>query len=278
MRKVGLIVLGLVCAAAVQAIARAAGPSPGVLQGQAGIARGDIRYVAVPGPSSTTLEAIRRRGGRVVRFKPLTGSWGIPLVAYDGSAGGLSVDGRKLVLAEANGIFPGKKRTSFLIVDTKTFRVLQTVELKGSFSFDALSPNGRRLYLIEHLWTDQSSPRYRVRAFDLQTQRLLARVISDKTSWETDMEGMPVSRLAHDGWAYTLYGAVGPRPFIHALDLRHAAAVCIDMPWKYQPKNVFEYRLRRDGDGHLVVRGPRGRALAVLDMQEKRLLRFVPNP
>jgi hypothetical protein len=278
MAKVGLIVLGVACAAAVQAVALGAGPSPGVLQGQAGIARGDVRYVAVPGPNGTTLEAIRRQGGRVLKFKPLSGSWGIPLVAYDGSAGGLSVDGRTLVLAEATGVFPGKKRTSFLVLDTKKFRVLETVVLKGSFSFDALSPNARRLYLIEHLWSAESSPRYRVRAFDLRTQRLLARVISDKTSWETDMQGMPVSRLAHDGWAYTLYGAVGPRPFIHALDLRHATAVCIDMPWRYQPDKVFRFRLRRDGDGHLVVRGPRGRALAVVDIQEKRVLSFVRNP
>jgi hypothetical protein len=278
MAKLGLIVLGLACAAAVQAVALGAGPSPGVLQGQAGIARGDIRYVAVPGPLGTTVEAIQRRGGRVVKFKALPGSWGIPLVAYDGTAGGLSVDGRTLVLAEATGVFPGKKHTSFLVVDTKKLRIVETVLLKGSFSFDALSPDARRLYLIEHLWTTQSSPRYRVRAFDLRTQRLLPRVISDKRSWETDMQGMPVSRLAHDGWAYTLYGAVGPRPFIHALDLRRATAVCIDMPWKYQPDKVFDYRLRRDGDGHLVVRGPRGRALAVVDIAEKRVLSFVRNP
>jgi hypothetical protein len=103
-------------------------------------------------------------------------------------------------------------------------------------------------------------------------------VITDKASWDTDMQGMPISRLAHAGWAYTLYGGSGPRPFIHALDTRRAAAVCIFMRWKYQPENVFMYRLRLDGDGHLVVRGPQGRALAVVDMKEKRVLSSVSNP
>ena len=92
------------------------------------------------------------------------------------------------------------------------------------------------------------------------------------------MQGSPISRLSQGGWEYTLYGASGPRPFIHALDTIHATAVCIDMPWKYQPDKVFQYRLRLDREGHLVVRGPRGRALAVVDAQQKRILRFVRNP
>ncbi len=278
MRKVRAVAIGVACAAATQAAAFGAGPSPGVMQGRDGIARGNVRYVAVPGLDTTTLEAIRRDGGRVLRFKPLPGFWGIPLVAFDGTAGGLSADGRTLILADSNGVNPQAKRSSFLVVNTKRFRVLQTVRLKGSFSFDALSPDARTLYLIDHVYSNEDPTHYRVRAYDLRAQRLLPKVISDKTSWETDMQGLPVSRLAYGGWAYTLYGAAGPRPFVHALDLRHATAVCIDMPWKYQPKDVFQYRLRRDGDGHLVVRGPRGRVLAVVDTQEKRLLSFVRNP
>ena len=56
------------------------------------------------------------------------------------------------------------------------------------------------------------------------------------------------------------------------------AAVCIDLPWKEQSQDLFSYRLRTDGDGHLVVRGPRGRALAVIDRQSYRLLSSVRNP
>ncbi len=278
MRKARAVLAVVACAAATQAVALGAGPSPGVLQGGNGIARGDVRYVTVRSLEGTTLAAIRRGGGTVLRSKALLGSWGIPLVAYDATPGGLSADGGALILAEADGIYPGKQRTSFLVVETRRLRTLQTLSLKGSFSFDALSPNGRYLYLIEHLWDNESTPRYRVRAYDLRQERLLARVIADKTSWETDMEGYPVSRVAREAWSYTFYGAVGPRPFIHALDLRHATAVCIDMPWKYQPKQVFSYRLRWDRDGHMVVRGPHGRALAVVDPASKRVLRFVRDP
>jgi hypothetical protein len=277
MGKVRAVVVALACAAATQAVALGAGPSPGVMQGRDGIARGDVRYVAVPSGEATTLTAIRREGGRVVKFKTLAGVWGIPLVAFDGTAGGLSTDGSKLILADAKGLYSGKRHSSFLVVDTKRFRVLHTVRLKGLFSFDAVSPEARYLYLIEHLSLGDT-PRYRVRAYDLGRGRLLARVISDKTSWETDMVGMPVSRMSHAGWAYTLYAGPTPRPFIHALDLRNALAVCIDMPWRYQPEDVFQYRLRRDGSGHLVVRGSGGRTLAVVDMKQHRVVRFVRNP
>jgi hypothetical protein len=276
MRKLGAFAVAVACAALVQAVALGAGPSPGLSQN--GIASGKVRYVAAIG-DGTTLELVRRAGGQILHSKTVPGSWGIPLVSFDGTAGGLSADGRMLILSDTNGVNPQAKRTSFLAVATKSFRVLRTIRLKGSWSFDALSPDSRRMYLIEHLYNGSGDPtHYRVRAYDLRAHRLLARVISDKTTWETDMQGMPISRLSHAGWEYTLYGAAGPRPFIHALDTRHATAVCIDMPWKYQPDKVFKFRLRLDGDGHLVVRGPRGRALAVVDPQEKRVLSFVRDP
>jgi len=50
------------------------------------------------------------------------------------------------------------------------------------------------------------------------------------------------------------------------------------MPWKYQPGKIWNYRLRTDGDGHLVVRGPRGRALVTVDRQSFRVLSSVRNP
>src|SRR4051794_35079477 len=119
MSKVGAVAVGLACAAATQAVALGAGPSPGVTQGRDGIARGDVRYVAVPSGRDTILEAVRRDGGRVLRFKALRGSWGVALVAFDGTAGGLSADGRKLILADPSSVNPQAKRTSLLVVGTK---------------------------------------------------------------------------------------------------------------------------------------------------------------
>ena len=278
MGKVRVVAVALACAAATQAVALGAGPSPGVRQGQGGIARGDIRYVALRSGTDTTLAAVRRDGGRVLRSKALRGAWGIPLVAFDGSTGGLSADGGRLILAEVASVDPRATRTSLLVIGTKRLRVLQTVRLTGSFSFDALSPDGRRIYLIEHVYANEDPTRYRVRMYDLQTRRLSPRVIADKTNWDTDMQGMPISRLNHAGWAYTLYGGPGPRPFIHALDTRNAVARCIFLPWKGSPNDIFEYRLRLGGENRLVVRDPSGRTLAVVDMSEKSVVSSVANP
>ena len=171
MGKVRAIAVGLACAAATQAVALGAWPSPGVMQGRDGIARGDVRYVALASGADTVLVKVRREGGRILRSKTLAGTWGIPLVAFDGTAGGMSSDGRRLIVADMNGIDPRAKRTSFLVVDTKRLRILQTVRLKGSFSYDALSPDARRVYLIEHLYANEDPTHYRVRYYDAAGKR-----------------------------------------------------------------------------------------------------------
>jgi len=274
-RVVAAIALGLVgVLVGATAASGDGGPGPGVSQGWDGIAQGNERFVAVPNGSWTSIEVINRNGGRVLRWMSIKGYWGVPIVAYDGTTGGLLRDKRTLVLAQ----WPGRSRySSFALVNAWKMRLVKTVRIKGSYSFDALSPDARYLYLVEHV-TASDYTRYRVRAYDLQAGRLLPKIVSDRHSWETTMQGMPVSRLSSAGWAFTLYGGTAARPFIHALDTRHVAAVCIDLPWKEQSQDLFSYRLRTDGDGHLVVRGPRGRALAVIDRQSYRVLSSVRNP
>ena len=270
--------LGAACLLAVTTAATGAGPSPGLSLGSGGLINGNERYVTVPTGAQTTIEVIKRGGGTVLRFMTIDGSWGIPLVAFDGTTGGLMPDGRRLILAQS--IYTGegfRKRTSFTFVDIRKMKRLGTLSLPGTFAFDALSPNGRYLYLIQYLSSEQPT-QYRVRAYDLKAGRLLAKIVSDKRTWATSMEGMPIARTSADGWSYTLYGATPAHPFIHALDTRHVAAVCINLPWKYQPQNIWDYRLRTDGDGHLVVRGPRGRQLAVIDRQTFRILSSVQDP
>src|SRR5262245_4922331 len=112
MGKLRVVAVALACAAATQAVAQGAGPSPGVRQGQGGIARGDVRYIALRSWTGTTLAAVRRDGGRVLRSKALRGSWGIPLVAFDGTPGGLSADGSRLILADVASVDPQATRTS----------------------------------------------------------------------------------------------------------------------------------------------------------------------
>ena len=75
-----------------------AGPSPGVAFGSPGVVShdGKVRYVAMRAGTGTLVEAVATRGGVVRRSRFLRGLYGIPLVAYDGSSGGLSRNGRRL--------------------------------------------------------------------------------------------------------------------------------------------------------------------------------------
>jgi len=267
----------LVSAVAVVAAASGAGPSPGLSPSWKGVVSGKVRYVALPEGRSTAVQAITRDGGRVLRHMMLQGTWGIPLVAYDGTAEGLSANGRTLLLARS--LYDGqtlRTTTKFALVDTRKMKLRTTIRLKGAFAFDALSRDGRYVYLIEYM-TPEDPSSYRVRAYDLTSSQLLPKIVSDKRSWATDMRGLPIARTWTDNWAYTLYGA-NARPFIHALDTHNVAAVCINLPWKTSPERVFDFRLRTDSDGHLVVRGPNGRALAVIDRQSFQVLSAVSNP
>ena len=252
-------------------------PGPGYAQGWDGIQSGNVRYVAVPAGGSTALEVIRRDGGRVLNFMTIKGNWGIPLVANDGTTGGLLRDGRTLVLAQVKYGPARPKYSNFALVDMKKMRVVRKLRIRGDHSFDAVSPDAKYMYLVEYVSAGDFS-RYRVRAYDLRSERLLSDPVIDKREWETTMQGYPISRAApHQGWVYTLYGG-GEHAFIHALDTTHVQAVCVDLPWKKQPQRLFELRLRSDGDGHLVVRGPRGRTLAVVDRSSLQVLSSAPNP
>jgi hypothetical protein len=248
------------------------GPAPGVVQGWDGIARGPVRYVAFATGSETVVEAVQRRGGRVLRYSFVPGNYGIASVAYDGSTDGLSRDGRTLVLSDVVGGPQLKKRSSFAVLDVRQLRLRYVVRLKGDFSFDALSPAARMMYLIEHVSAQGAS--YRVRAYDLGARRLLPGVLIDKRSWESVMRGYPYTRVvSRDGrWVYTLYGG-GAHPFVHALNTRSAHAVCIDLPKSWNKLDLGGMRLRLKRDGRIVVRyGSRGIAFAVLDAKEFRVV------
>jgi hypothetical protein len=275
-RALAVLGIGFVCALGAGTPALGdGGPGPGIVQGWDGITNGKERLVAVPTVGWTSVQAIQRNGGRVIRWVNIKGSWGIPLVAFDGTSDALRPDGRTLLIATQASRTPSGK-TSFALIDMKKMRVLRMVSIRGAFAFDALSPDLRYLYLIQYV-SDVDFTQYRVRAYDLRANKLTRKVVSDRRSWETTMQGSPVSRLSRDGWAYTLYGGV-KRPFIHALDTRRAEAVCIFMPWKSSPKRLYEYRLRSDAEGRLVVRGPRGRPLAVVDRTSHRVVSFVLKP
>ena len=253
----------------------AGGPAPGVSYGAGGLVApgGSFRYVTVPAGRNTVIQTVRIRGGRVGRFNLVPGSYGIPLVAYDGSTAGLAARGRTLVLAQPQPQRPSR----FLVLDAKTLRVRQEVTLRGMFAFDAISPGGRMLYLIQFV-SARNASRYVVRAYDLQAGRLLRQPVVDRRENETVMSGMPVSRASSRDarWAYTLYTRPGAPPFVHALDTMGRKAVCIDLPWRGSQDPLWRMRLGLRSRGTELVlrkRGTSGGTVAVIDTRTFRVTR-----
>ena len=163
-----------------------------------------------------------------------------------------------LAVAELGRIFGFRVLglASFALVDAWKMRLLRTVRIKGSYSFDALSPDVRYLYLVEHV-SAQDYTRYRVRAYDLTANRLLQQVIVDKREPNEVMRGYPVGRVTSrsGGWVYTLYMG-GKMPFVHALDAAHEKAVCLDFHWKGSQNALWQVRMSLSRDeSRILLRG-----------------------
>src|SRR5204863_7448130 len=128
-----------------------------------------------------------------------------PGFTIDGVAGGRSGDGRTLVLIRPQTA-RAPTRSVFLVVRTSDLAPLERVVLKGNFSFDVLSPDGSRLYLIQYV-SQRNLSRYVVRAYDLVRRRLLPGRIADRTQRGWVMAGYPLARATSAGgrWIYTLY-------------------------------------------------------------------------
>jgi hypothetical protein len=212
------------------------------------------------------LARINLRGGTVTRYGSIRGSYGIPGVTLRGDVGGLSSDGRMLVVAEApNGGSILRSVSRLAVVDARTLRTGARIALPGDFSFDALSPDGRTLYLIQHT-SVKDLQRYRVRAYNLVQKQLLPDAIVDRT--EPNMRGYPLARTSSRGgaWVYTLYQ--GDEPFVHALDTVHGRAVCLDLTWHAGQIVLFQSHLAlRHNGGRLAVVDPQGRTRATLNLR-----------
>ncbi len=264
--KLGLVLAtGVVAAAVVAGAARADGlPVLGVDVGSTGVTvpHSAYRFVTLSANRDTLVARVQRRGGRIVGTRLLAGRFTVPAVAYDGTAGGLSADGRVLVLIEPRVSFP-RRETSLAVLGTRGFVLRRLVQLRGDFSFDAVSPKGNRLYLIQYL-SPRDPTRYAVRAYDVRADRLIREPIVDPRDRE-QMHGQPISRATSpDGrWAYTLYDGAGKTPFLHALDTARGTARCIDLD--PLAGNEYLWRLRLAVSGRSIVIRDRDDAELVVD-------------
>jgi hypothetical protein len=245
------LLLVLAAALAAAPVALADGPMPYSSQQGTGVlsADGSIRYVAVGTAfgHSTSVEAISTHGGAIRGYDDMLGAYGVPLGA-DGSGDGLSRDGRTLVLGDVSYRYP-RVRSAFAILALPSLRVRHVFALRGDFAFDALSPDGSRLYLIQHV-DRQDQTRYVVRAYDVPSLTLLPGRIADRTQKSWVMKGSPVTRaVSADGrHVYTLYSNPGGFPFVHALDTVRGVAHCIGLPWRGSANGVYNMRLTLHGD------------------------------
>lgn len=261
------VFVAAVVVALVPAAAHADGlPVLGVDVGSSGVTSGPegARYVTIPAGSRTIVERVAQDGGQVLAWRSLRGTFTIPAVAYDGSAGGLSADGTTLVLIEPRTSFP-RATTRLLVLGSDNLAARRRVKLKGDFSFDAVSPDGSWLYLI-HYVAPSDPTRYLVQAYDLRRGRLLKAPITDPHEPGEKMRGNPLSRaMSSNGrWAYTLYDGAGATPFVHALDTVARSARCIDLDGVPSGIDLWQLRLVIDGAGkQLVVRDRASRLLLV---------------
>jgi hypothetical protein len=262
-----LALLAFALLAAAPAASGDGGPSPGAMTGWDGVlaANGNIRYVAFDTSGWTTVAAVEVEGGRVIEYRAIRGSYGVPLVAYDGTTGGVSADGSTLVLTTFGGPVQSGQVSRFAVLRAdRHLKLRKLVMLRGTFSFDAVSPTGRMLYLIEYLPQSGTAVTYRVRAYDVARGKLVPGSIVDRREPDEEMQGSPVTRASsRDGvWAYTLYARAAGKPFVHALDTRHARAFCIDLPWQAGQQTLQNVKMTT-GAGRLVIRDAAGRLASV---------------
>ena len=148
------------------------GAAQGVVTEQGVHDGSSYRYVTVSPqtePALTIVERIDISDGAIDRWWYLRGSYVIPAVAFDGSAGGLSANGNALALINFTRTYP-PPRTKVAILDTDVYlrhprkpgqhppqHAIRRLKLPGYFAFQAISPNGSKLYLRHYRTHDRGS-------------------------------------------------------------------------------------------------------------------------
>jgi hypothetical protein len=229
---------------------------------------GETRYVAAPAGVNTTLLAIETKTGVVSNDTQIIGRYGIPVLGFSTQSDGLSYDGRTLVLGDTLQL----DHSHFLVYDTRTFTLKNAIVLKGTFGFDALSPDSSRLYLIQRP-DALDYQHYVVRAYDLRTNRLLPGRIADRTQRSWVMQGSAMTRTTSPGgrWVYTLYANPGGTPFVHALDTVRGVAHCIGIPATASEQNgLYNVVLTLHGQ-RLSVHWQSGRPWLDVDLRSWRV-------
>lgn len=198
----------------------------------------------------TALLDLDPQTGAVRHTLRLPGAFELPPATISGLPGGLSPDGRWLVLQSLDNTADAlPSATHLLLVDTSYKNAAKQFDLNGYFQFDAVSNDGRRIYLIEYL----SSNSYYVRDLNVGSGQLDPTIIVDKSDGNAAMAGLRLSGVpSRDGqWLYSVYIREHQGGFIHALNLLGNIAICIDLPGSgYASSEAgFHWSLALSADG-----------------------------
>jgi hypothetical protein len=198
--------------------------------------------------------------GLTLHALPLARRFQLPPATVSGVPGGLSQNGRWLVLEAFDQNGPGPDGTHLLVVDTSFSKTATSIDLPGDFQFDAITNDGTKVYLIEYV----SGIEYRVRDYDVRASHLDPNVVVDKSDSTEPMQGIRLSGVASpDGqWLYSVYTREKTGAFIHALNLDQTIAFCIDLPGSGYSADYSEFQwslaLSADGKHLFAANGPMG--------------------
>ena len=182
-------------------------------------------YTVTPLSGSSRLSALDPASGRTLAQTTIPIGYELPNPAGQGPTAGLSPNGQWLALWSGTGSV-----SRFLVGASSLSQPFRTVRLNGTFVFDALSNDGRSLYLVQKLGDPNH---YQVRLYDLTSQSLAAQPIVDKREPNEPMNGIRGDSVAdpQGNFVFTVY-ARDNGPFIHALPLGQPLAWCVDLPAK----------------------------------------------
>lgn len=195
------------------------------------------RYWTVDSGDRTTVRGIDPATGADQASFVLDGRWSVP-AAYGPAPSGLSANGKWLVLVAPPHASGATMVNRFAVVDLANKRLDRVVAANGDIGFDAVSDDGRNLYLVEHL---VPAPHYAVRVASFNGAGLQDGILGQiKTAEPEVMNGLYHASVAvGTDWFLSLYSNPGRGPFIHALNTTQLYAQCIlnmpDVPVALRP-------------------------------------------
>jgi hypothetical protein len=167
--------------------------------------------------------------GATLNTLQLPGSYELPPATIGGVPGGLSQNGKWLVVESWDRTSDGIPTATHMLVVGTSFRDAPArIDLSGFFEFDAVSNDGQRVYVVEYL----DGNGYRVRVYDVLAKQLDPQVVVDKSDGNDTMAGVRLMGVqSSDGqWQYSVYARQNDGAFIHALNLAGTISACIFLP------------------------------------------------